>query len=169
MVLAGASPSCLCSLQPAPGSPTPLQRLPMASPSNPAGMGLIPRSFPPPALQVSACPSHGFGAAKCIGEACGHAVQAALSSLTAPSQPAPAGRLDRLPGSPGRGRQVWVDQTSILELFHVLRQGARPAGAPRQSPVPCADPGCPGFPCLSPQEPLALHPHRLPQDWLQGQ
>lgn len=98
---------------------------PTASPSDPAGTGLIPCSFPPSASRVSPCPSHGFGAAKCIGgglQACGGG---SVARPHGPISPSPAGGLDWLPGSPGRGRQVWADQASIPELLLVSRQGAR--------------------------------------------
>ena len=134
----GASSACLCSPCPAPGTPLPPQRLPHASLSDPAGAGLPPCSAPPPALWVSPCPSRGFGAAESIRGAAGVRCR----------QCCPASRLDWLLGRPGGGRQVRVDQASILGSLsrnRVPGELGHP-GRPRHCALTPAAPGLPA--CL---------------------
>lgn len=89
----------------------------------------------------------------------------ALQSHMASSRPALLAGLTGCLGAVGEagrsGRSSW-DLASFLELL-VVRW------APRRTPVPWAHHGRVGFSGFSQQEPLTLHTHRLPQDWLQGQ
>ena len=89
----------------------------------------------------------------------------ALQSHTASSRPALLAGLTGCRGAVGEagrsGRSSW-DLASFLELPVVSR-------APGRTPVPWAHRGHVRFTRFSQQEPLALHAHRLPQDWLQGQ